>query len=1422
MAKSFKRQNDPIPLEYRTPSPPHRYEEAVSPVSSYSLRLARETPPAPEYEQITPDRFNGFEEAFKGFSEFSFSPSYPSNHASYSSKSTSQLRKIKAGSSTTRNSAHARDHRGTRSESLGQLFGHNDTTREEAELLLNFTREARFAVPKTPIMLTSPSQHRSVSFNSYHQTRPSLLDLAASGEFSNIIDGRPATQDGVKSLWGEETHLHMEILRRASHGEQPTDSHPASPMLVSIDQEVEQINHQSIEPDANVNGVSAEHSAVKVDSLGPSEEPLEDEAGENIQTVSISIMAEEAEQTEHHDILPLEPQHANVDSKKNSDMPSICASCNFARNTAANEPDSELTSWISCDGCRSWFHFACAGFKSEREVRSVDKFRCKNCKPVFGPTTYVRKSARAHTSIDYAGLNEGVIKTSDIDPEHHYVKDFKNGKKFTPEYFARMRPEYVTAEFFERGDGMKEPIVIPAAFNPRPLPIPDIDISEDAEDFDEQAEKCDQLHDRELLDSWLVEDLEYDVVQDQGQDALDMVIPKDLTVRKVAELYGPEEKLEVIDVKSQNGEDKPWTLKRWADYYESTGEKVVRNVISLEVSQSRLGRLIRRPKVVRDLDLQDSVWPSELQVRGEYPKVQFYCLMSVADCYTDFHIDFGGSSVYYHILRGKKTFFFIPPTEKHLKQYEEWCNSPAQNWTFLGDQTNQCYRVDLSEGDTMLIPAGWIHAVWTPADSLVIGGNFLTRLHYPLQIRVAQIEKATNVARKFRYPYFQKLLWYSAIRYLDEDPIPESIIESLNTGQVFHRSASTKDDYNAWGENSLDMDENYHVRYYPRMELDGLPELCNYLLRTALIASGYLTDGISIDTRNAVKRSIPKGHNHGEPFEAIKKFACWCTWKRGNETIPYWAYSNYLPECAAAESTDKKLSIKARKKLDHEAANQAIKTAPDRQSNRARTQPQSLLNEIMINQLANQAAKAAGMANLPSDDTLKRKLEDTPSPADRNAKKMRLSNVKRAGSGRKTACDACRKSRRACRHGQNSTSDQSNENSVVIESPTALLATSDQSIAPWNGGGPYDAVPHLSTGGQIKNESREDRMMLDSPQVGEMDNPIVEAGKIQSKPGGRTKACKDCRKSKVSLSMVCAHKCSNLQQRRCVHDELGNEDPRKLAEAAIPRPTAKRKKLLQNEPFYEPIYDSPVPTNINQATTSPPQDEATPYNIGVQIPDIPIDPFLDTPSRRSPVPDRTKQAEPITAVDDFDINQLIDPALFDPSLLAQNGHDPINLAIAQSAEQALSMLHTSPLIESKYDRHLQDIQSPQPVDLSLVSPPNSAMDGQERSVSDNGTPKGFTPPSTNNSSSRHSSQPAAKLGIRFTPDSGTPRQPSLCSGGAVSSSRDSTSPMTNLPPNTTPLKRSKSRSQSELDSDEASLKLIREMQAQDLGLRRRG
>jgi len=38
-------------------------------------------------------------------------------------------------------------------------------------------------------------------------------------------------------------------------------------------------------------------------------------------------------------------------------------------------------------------------------------------------------------------------------------------------------------------------------------------------------------------------------------------------------------------------------------------------------------------------------------------------------------------------------------------------------------------------GETVFLPSGWIHAVMTPVDSMVFGGNFLHKLCIPMQLR---------------------------------------------------------------------------------------------------------------------------------------------------------------------------------------------------------------------------------------------------------------------------------------------------------------------------------------------------------------------------------------------------------------------------------------------------------------------------------------------------------------------------------------------------------------------------------------------------------------------------------------------------------------------------------------------------------------
>ncbi|OAX80424.1 hypothetical protein ACJ72_05243 [Emergomyces africanus] len=851
------------------------------------------------------------------------------------------------------------------------------------------------------------------------------------------------------------------------------------------------------------------------------------------------------------------------DSDSESSGQATCAACNLDR-VASDSEDEESVTWINCDGCMRWFHIVCAGFKSDRDTRTVDKFICRGCRPTHGPTTFVRKSSRARTAIDYAGLNQGFVMSSTETPEHHYIQPIKEGKiTFLPDHFARVRPELVTAEYFERGIGMTEPIIIPASFNTRASVPGSADYcppeASTQEEFDE------------LADNMPDDDRDYIEVIDCGQDLLDMVIPQDLTVRHVAELYGPEERVEVIDVKSQQGEDKRWNMQRWADYYyDTSASKAVRNVISLEVSNSPLGKLIRRPKIVRDLDLQDHVWPAELQAIGEFPRVQFYVLMSVADCYTDFHIDFGGSSVFYHILKGSKTFFFIPPKDKHLKKYEEWCNSAAQDTTFLGNQTKECYRVDLSAGDTMLIPSGWIHAVWTPEDSLVVGGNFLTKMNYGMQIKVAKIEKDTKVPKKFRYPYFQKILWYAAIKYLDDDPVPQTVLESFfrDENYRFYREYPI---YYEFGENANSAEpgtEYYNARFYSQAELDGLPELAKYLLRTALIAGGYQVDGVTTETRNAVKKSIPKVQT--DPVDTIMKFGVWVAWKRGNEHAAKWTRPGAI-------SLDTKVDMSERKpagRPSRRSQRNVVAEIPQLNNNlelRTGHRPSDQSSEINTN----------GVHSTSSTSTSAPSTSGTPAPLKRKASLADVKDEivhgnrsrsipKPTGLGpKRVACDACRKRRIRCRHKDEQTLDpftpmppkQQPLNSRDIAAAGALSLASTAHV---------EGIKGLHTG---KRDVILPIAMDDSSAL--LMTPQTNSGKTKgfspnsnSGKKGRSKACDECRKSKVGvrpLYFVSSH-CfimfltPGFAQRRCIHDENGRIDPVKAQERSKPRAVASTKR----------------------------------------------------------------------------------------------------------------------------------------------------------------------------------------------------------------------------------------------------------------------
>eukprot|EP00127_Corallochytrium_limacisporum_P006949 Clim_evm3s239 gene=Clim_evmTU3s239 len=255
------------------------------------------------------------------------------------------------------------------------------------------------------------------------------------------------------------------------------------------------------------------------------------------------------------------------------------------------------------------------------------------------------------------------------------------------------------------------------------------------------------------------------VVREPSKLGMTLPDPENFGVDEVCRVIGGRRMLDVIDVARQ--EDFNWDLNKWVKYYNTPYEKKskILNVISLEFSDTKLRNVVQSPSVVRTLDWIDKHWPSGQA--DKKPKVQYYCLMGVRDSYTDFHIDFAGTSVWYHVLKGRKIFFLVPPTPENLVAYETWVASPNQARTFFASLVPKTYRIELTAGNTFMIPSGWIHAVFTPCDSLVFGGNFLHDYAVPMQQYVFNLENRVEIPGRFQFPRFAEMSWYAAKAMLD-------------------------------------------------------------------------------------------------------------------------------------------------------------------------------------------------------------------------------------------------------------------------------------------------------------------------------------------------------------------------------------------------------------------------------------------------------------------------------------------------------------------------------------------------------------------------------------------------------------------------------------------------------------------------------
>ncbi|XP_048586432.1 lysine-specific demethylase 7A isoform X2 [Nematostella vectensis] len=365
---------------------------------------------------------------------------------------------------------------------------------------------------------------------------------------------------------------------------------------------------------------------------------------------------------------------------------------------------------IQCDSCQDWFHGSCVGIE-EYQASDIERYHCPSCAELYGPLT-LKKRRNWHRH-DYSELDDGskAIQTGTV----LFINTLKTKKFGSPkESVIEVHGRDLTVDYFER-NGFQKPLLI------------------------------------------------------DKTDGLNIVVPKPgFDIPDVEKYVGSMRELDVIDVCKQ--EDIKMRMREWTEYYMNPVRKKTLNVISLEFSNTPMSSLVHVPAIVKELDWANHVWPTDLPEDSPHkkPYVQKYCLMSVSNCYTDFHVDFGGTSVWYHVFKGEKVFYFVEPTPANLEKYHQWVMSSTQSEIFFGDMVKKCYKVQIKQGQTLFIPTGWIHAVYTPVDSLVFGGNFLHSFNIGLQLEIYDLELKLKTPNKFQHPFYETINWFAAVFLLDK------------------------------------------------------------------------------------------------------------------------------------------------------------------------------------------------------------------------------------------------------------------------------------------------------------------------------------------------------------------------------------------------------------------------------------------------------------------------------------------------------------------------------------------------------------------------------------------------------------------------------------------------------------------------------
>ena len=102
---------------------------------------------------------------------------------------------------------------------------------------------------------------------------------------------------------------------------------------------------------------------------------------------------------------------------------------------------------------------------------------------------------------------------------------------------------------------------------------------------------------------------------------LGMTVPdSNFSISDVRNYVGAKRTLDIMDCATQKNSE--MSMKEWEEYYTSPNRTRRLNVISLEFSYTKLDSMVIAPRIVRQIDWIDNVWPRH--VKDQQSEVKFH------------------------------------------------------------------------------------------------------------------------------------------------------------------------------------------------------------------------------------------------------------------------------------------------------------------------------------------------------------------------------------------------------------------------------------------------------------------------------------------------------------------------------------------------------------------------------------------------------------------------------------------------------------------------------------------------------------------------------------------------------------------------------------------------------------------------------